>query len=392
MSQSLKGEISLLESELISLRRDFHQHPELGYQEFRTSGIIKEYLENLGLEVQIVTGTGVVGLLKGGKPGKTLLLRADMDALPQEEQAEVSYRSVNPGMMHGCGHDAHMAILMIAAKVLEAHKEELSGNMKFLFQPNEEEAGALNMITAGVLENPAVDGAVAVHIWTPIPSGKIGLSSGPVMAATEEFEITLIGKGGHTSAPHTAADAILAATAVVQGLQGIQTREIDPLIPITIMVGRIHGGTGRNIIADRVEIGGTIRFMFSDEKVEKGLLLEKFERVIKGICEGAGVQYELKYIPSNPTLVNDESMIVVLRNAARETFNRQDNVIAYRCMAGEDFAEFSQRVPSALYFLGTGNPDAGSTFPHHHPRFSIDESTMKDAVEIHVRAAMAFLS
>lgn len=392
MSQSLKDEIRLLEPELISLRRDFHQHPELGYQEFRTSGIIKAYLENLGMEVQIVTGTGVVGLLKGGRPGKTLLLRADMDALPQEEQTEVPYRSVHPGMMHGCGHDAHMAILLIAAKILSARSGELSGNIKFLFQPNEEEAGALNMINAGVLENPAVDGAVAVHIWTPVPSGKIGLTAGPVMAATEEFEITVIGKGGHTSAPHTAADAILAATAVVQGLQGIQTREIDPLIPITIMVGRIHGGTGRNIIADRVEIGGTIRFMFSDEKVEKGLLLEKFERVIHGICEGAGVRYELKYIPSNPTLVNDEAMAAVLRQAVGETYNRQDNVISYRCMAGEDFAEFSQRVPSALYFLGTGNPAAGSQFPHHHPQFNIDESTMKDAVEIHVRAAIHFLS
>ncbi|MZQ97457.1 MAG: amidohydrolase [Acidaminobacter sp.] len=393
---TIKQAVLALESELIELRRDFHRHPELGYQEFRTSGIVKNYLEALGIETQVVTGTGVVGLLKGEKDpgsadGPTILLRADMDALAQEEKSGVDYTSQTPGLMHACGHDGHTAMLLVAAKILSGYKDQLKGNVKFVFQPNEEEAGALNMIEAGILENPKVDAAFGVHIWTPVPSGKIGLSNGPVMAATEEFELAIIGQPGHTSTPHTAKDPILAASTILQLLQSIQTREIDPLVPITIMVGRIKGGSGRNIIADRVELGGTIRFMFANEPVEKKILLEKFERLIKGVCEAQDVGYELKYIPSNPTLMNDERMVQVLREAVVETIGGPEGIIEHRCMAGEDFAEFTQKVPSAFYFLGTGNAEVGSQYPHHHTCFNIDESTLKTGVEIHVRTIMNML-
>jgi len=387
----IKEEVLLLQDEVVRLRRDFHMHPELGYEEYRTSQIVYDYLKDLGFKVEKVAKTGVVGLLEGSTLGKTVLLRADMDALPQNEKTGVSYESVKKGIMHACGHDGHTAMLMAAAKILAKYKNDLKGNVKFVFQPNEEAAGALDMINEGILENPKVDAAFAAHLWTPIESGKIGLAPGPVMAATEEFEVSIIGKAGHTSAPHTALDPILAATQVIQSLQSIQTREIDPLLPITIMVGKVHGGSGRNIIADRVDIGGTIRFLFRNEETEKKILLGKFERVIKGICEAMGVQYELQFLPSNPSLLNNDQMVEYLKKASKETYEVEDNLVEYRCMAGEDFAEFTHKVPSALYFIGTGNEAKNTHYPHHHPMFNIDEDTLKYGVEMHVRAVLHYL-
>ncbi len=389
---NLTKEIATLEEEVIKLRRDFHMHPELGYEEYRTSKIVYDYLKDLGLEVKKVAKTGVVGVLRGKKPGKTVMLRADMDALPQKEDTGLPYASVNDGIMHACGHDGHVAMLLVAAKVLANHKDEIKGNIKFVFQPNEEEAGALDMIKEGVLEDPKVDGAFAIHLWTPLKTGEIGLTEGPIMAALEEFELTILGKAGHTGSPHEAIDPILAAANIVETIQSIQTREINPLYPIAIMIGKINGGSGRNIIADKVEIGGTIRFLFEDEEREKKILLEKFERVIKGICESMNVRYELKYIPSNPALLNNPDMVNYVRKAAMETFRRDDIFVNYRSMAGEDFAEFSQRVPSVLYFIGNGNEEKGTHYPHHHPKFNIDEDTLKYGVEMHVRTALSFLN
>jgi amidohydrolase len=389
---NIKEEIALLHEELIELRRDFHMHPELGYEEYRTSKIVHDYLLGLGMEVSMMTKTGVVGLLRGGKEGKTVMLRADMDALPQEEKTDLTYQSVNKGIMHACGHDGHTAMLLVAAKILSKHKEEICGNVKFVFQPNEEDAGALNMINEGVMNNPKVDVAFGIHLWTPIESGKIGLSVGPVMAAMEEFELNIFGKGGHTSAPHTAVDTLLAACTVVQGLQSIQTREIDPLLPLTIMVGKINGGTGRNIIADKVNIGGTIRFLFKDDQRDKAILLEKIERLVKGICDASGVQYDLKFYTSNPAVMNDKNMVEYVKQSVKETYGDDNNIVPYLCLAGEDFAEFTQRVPSAFYFIGAGNKEKGTDYPHHHPMFNIDEDTLKFGVEMHVRSVLNFLA
>ena len=389
---NLKKEIKSLEEELITLRRDFHMHPELGYEEFRTSQIVYDYLNELGLEVNKFSKTGIVGLLKGNEQGKTVMLRADLDALPQNEEADIPFKSVNKGLMHACGHDGHTAMLLVAAKILSKYKEHIKGNIKFVFQPNEEEAGALDMIKEGVLENPKVDAAFGIHLWTPLKSGEIGLAEGPVMAALEEFELKIYGKAGHTGSPHTAIDPIIAATNIIQTIQSIQTREIDPLCPIAIMIGKINGGTGRNIIADKVEIGGTIRFLFKNEEAEKKALLEKFERVINGICIAMNVEYSLNFIPSNPSLQNNVRMVPYVRKAAIETFGVDDNFVEYRCMAGEDFAEFSQRVPSLFYFIGNGNEEKGTTYPHHHPKFALDEDTLKYGVEMHVRTALDYLN
>lgn len=389
---NLKKEIKSLEEELIAFRRDFHMYPELGYEEYRTSQIVYDYLNELGLEVKKINKTGVVGLLKGNEQGKTVMLRADLDALPQNEEADVPFKSVNKGLMHACGHDGHTAMLLVAAKILTKYKDNIKGNIKFVFQPNEEEAGALDMIKEGVLENPKVDAAFGIHLWTPLKSGEIGLAEGPVMAALEEFELKIYGKAGHTGSPHTAIDPIIAATNIIQTIQSIQTREIDPLCPIAIMIGKINGGTGRNIIADKVEIGGTIRFLFKNEEAEKKALLEKFERVINGICIAMNVEYSLDFIPSNPSLQNNGKMVSYVRKAALETFGVDDNFVEYRCMAGEDFAEFSQRVPSLFYFIGNGNEEKGTTYPHHHPKFALDEDTLKYGVEMHVRTALDYLN
>ncbi|WP_250228314.1 M20 metallopeptidase family protein [Anaeropeptidivorans aminofermentans] len=386
----IRKEIAEHKEELIALRRDFHQYPELGYKEFNTSKKIVEYLKNIGLEPSIVSKTGVTALIKGKGLSPCVILRVDMDALPQKEQTGLPYASVNEGVMHACGHDGHMAMLLIAAKILCRHKDMLKGSVKLVFQPNEEEAGALDMIHEGILENPEVHAAMGIHLWTPVESGKIGVSPGPVMAATEEFEMTIKGKGGHTSEPHRAVDTILAASALIQSLQTLQTRENNPLNPLTIMVGKINGGTGRNIISDKVEMGGTIRFHFPNEKTEKKELMDKFQRVIKGVCETYGTEYEIKFIPSNPTLMNDEKIIQTVRKAAMEVYGKEDAIVEYRCMAGEDFAEFSQRVPSAFYFVGTGNKEKKTDFPHHHPSFNIDEDSLALGVEMHIKSLLGY--
>ena len=388
---NIREEVELLNQELIELRRDFHMYPELGFQEERTSRIVYDYLMELGLEVNKIAKTGVVGILRGNSPGKTVMLRADMDALPQYEKTNLPFKSVNEGVMHACGHDGHTAMLMVAAKILCKFKDSIKGNVKFVFQPNEEEAGALDMINEGVLKEPDVDAAFGIHLWTPLKSGEVGLAEGPVMAALEEFELVIMGRAGHTGSPHTAIDPILASTNIIQSLQSIQTREIDPLAPIAIMIGSVNGGTGRNIIADKVKIGGTIRFLFKDEEVEKKALLEKIERVIKGICEAMNVKYSLKFIPSNPSLQNNGGLVNMVRKAAVETFGTDNNFVEYRSMAGEDFAEFSQRVPSLFYFIGNGNEAKGTTYPHHHPMFDLDEDTLKYGVEMHVRTTLDFL-
>ncbi len=389
----VKKEVLECENELVALRRDFHQNPELGYKEFRTSKIVSQYLTDIGLDVKSVSKTGVVGILKGtAGEGKTLLIRADMDALPVEEKTGLPYSSKNTNVMHACGHDGHTAIQLIVAKILSRHKDEFKGCIKFMFQPNEEEAGALDMINEGVLEEPDVDGAMALHLWSPVKSGRIGLTTGPVLGTTEEFELKIMGKAGHTSTPHTAKDALLGACKVVDAIQSLGTREFDPLNPIAIMFGKIHGGSARNVITDCVELGGTIRFLFPDEKINKPKVLDAFERIIKGTCDALSLGYEIKYIPSNPSLINDPYMVSIIKEADKETYGTNDNIDDFKSLAGEDFAEISQRVPSVMTFVGIYNEEAKSCYPHHNSKFTIDEDIMKYGVELHVRAAMKFLN
>jgi amidohydrolase len=378
-------------AEVIELRRDFHRHPELGLSEHRTSEKVASYLSNCGLEVQRMNRTGVVGLLRGVQPGPTLLLRADMDALPIQEENDLPFKSINPGVMHACGHDAHTAMLLVAAKILAGLKQRMPGNIKFVFEPNEENVGALAMIEEGLLENPRVDACMGLHIWTPLQSGQIGITDGPVMAGMEHFNLIIKGRGGHTATPQSAVDPILAAAGVIQGVQIIQTREIDVLKePTIIMFGQIQGGTASNVIPDSVTLGGTMRYLFEGDSESENNPKKRFERIVSSICTAHRTEYELSYLYGHPTLVNHREMAALVHLVAGQELEPAPEIVSFVSLAGEDFSEFAARVPGAFYFLGTGNSSKQTDFPHHHPRFNIDEDVLTVGIEMHVRGALAF--
>jgi len=389
--ENMREEIGSLEEELVALRRDFHMYPELGFQEERTSARIASYLRELRLDVkEKVAGTGVTAVLEGGRPGPCVMLRADMDALPLQEQNDVPYRSRNEGVMHACGHDVHMAMLLVAAEILVLHREDVPGRILFLFQPNEEIAGALKMIEEGALKDPKPDAAFAIHVWAPIESGKVAATAGPVMAALDVFDIKIIGQGGHTGAPHMAVDPILAAADVVTSVQMIQTREIDVLKPTLIMFGKMKAGTAKNIIPGDAELGGTIRYLYEGGAESPEKPVERFRRIVEDVCRKHRCEYDLEIASENITLVNDASMVDLVRKTAEDVVGSV-NLIDYIGTAGEDFSEFARIVPSCFCFLGAGNEDKGACFPQHHPRFDIDEDVLSLGVEMHIRTAMAFL-
>jgi amidohydrolase len=386
----IKKRIGELNKELLNLRRDFHKHPELGFEEHRTAGVIENYLKNLGLDPQRMTKTGVVTLLEGSNPQPVLMLRADMDALPVEEENEVAYKSKNKGIMHACGHDAHMAMLLVAAKILSENKDKIPGTIKIVFQPNEEIAGAVHMIADGVLENPAVDAVMGIHIWTPVGSGKIAVTAGPVMAGLDVFKVTIHGKGGHTGVPEDAVDPVLAAANVIQTVQMIQTREISNLRSTVIMFGKIAGGTKSNIIPDKVRLEGTIRFLYPAGPDSQEQPTERFIRIVKQVCKTYRCTCEIDIIHENIPLINHDEMVKIARETAAEVLSDQKCLIDNQSIASEDFSEFSSRVPGVFIFLGTGNEEKGSHVSHHNPRFNIDEDTMPAGVEMHVKGALNF--
>ncbi len=387
----ISSDIAKYRDEVIELRRDFHRHPELGMAEHRTSEKVVNYLESCNLVVNRLNRTGVVGLLEGGHSGPTLLMRADMDALPIQEENDVPYKSVNKGVMHACGHDAHTAMLMVAAKILSNSKKNLKGNIKFVFEPNEENVGALAMIEEGVMQNPTVGACLGLHIWTPLQTGQIGITEGPVMAGMEHFDLLVKGRGGHTATPQSAIDPIMTAANIIQGVQIIQTREIDALKePTIIMFGKIEGGTASNVIPDSVSLSGTMRYLFEGEEESDDNPKKRFERVVSQICAAHRAGYALSYLYGHPTLVNHPEMARLVQSVVREELDSSQEIVSFVSMAGEDFSEFASRVPGAFYFLGAGNPAKETHFPHHHPRFNIDEDVLSVGVEMHVRAALNF--
>jgi amidohydrolase len=383
ISQSVKE----LEAELIELRRDFHEHPEIGFEEERTAKVVETYLQDLGIETTRVSGTGVVGLIRGKSDHPVLMLRADLDALPIQEENEVPYASKTPGVMHACAHDAHTATLLVAAKVLMQFQDSLQGSIKLVFQPNEENAGALPMIEAGVLENPHVDAAIGLHVWTPLPSGTIGLSSGGVMAGLDIFKITIKGAGGHTGYPETAVDPVIAAADVIQTAQRIQTREISLLKPTVLMFGKISGGTKANIIPDTVTIEGSIRMLYDDRDDPP---VHHLQRLAERVAATHGCQCDMEWFRENIPLINDSAMTQIMTNAAMKVADSKDRIVPYASTASEDFSEFTSRIPGVFTFLGTGNEAIGSHYPHHHPRFNIDESVLVKGVELYIRGAMTY--
>ena len=377
---------------LVALRRDLHQHPEMGYQEERTAAKVEETLKSLGLkDVRRVTKTGVSALLEGGCPGPVLLLRADLDALPVTEDTGLPYASQTPGVMHACGHDGHTAILVTAAEILAGLKDRLHGSVKFVFEPNEEEVGALAMIEEGVMENPRVDAAAGLHLWAPLPLGRIAVDPGACWAGMDHFLIKVRGKGGHTSTPQTAVDPILAAAHIVTGVQVMQSRELDPFLASSLVFGRISGGRAANIIPDEVELEGTIRYLFDgrDEGPYKPRV--RLKELVESLAAAYRAEAEIDFYCSQPALENDPQMCELGREAARETVGGEGGLINFLNMGGEDFSEFSARAPSVFAMIGAGSEASGAVYPHHHPKFRIDENSLSVGLEWLLRTALKYL-
>ncbi len=385
-------EVAALDSELVMLRRDFHQHPELGFEEFRTADRVASYLTSCGLESRRVAGTGVVSVIEGHGRGRALLLRADMDALPIQEENDLPYRSMNPNKMHACGHDGHTAMLLVAAKILSQHRDQFQGKVVLVFQPNEENAGALPMIREGLLEDYPVEACLALHLWPTIQTGIIGISAGPVMAGMLQFVLQVNGKGGHTGYPHLAVDPVLCAADIIQSLQMIQTREISVFEPTIIMIGKISGGTASNIVPDSVTMEGTARYLHEDATGAGQNVRARIERLVTGICSAYRTDYGLTVHSSHPAVVNDATVMEIVRSAALQIVGDEKNIVRNVSTTGEDFSEFSSRIPGGFYFLGCGNGSEETSFPHHHPRFNIDEEALKIGAEMHVRTAFEYLN
>ena len=384
----IKQRLTDLEPELIALRRDFHAHPELGFEEVRTQAKCISYLGGLSIPARAVAGTGVLGVLAGSRPGKTVLLRADMDALPIQEENDIPCRSTRPGVMHACGHDGHTAMLLVAAKVLGEHRDRIAGTVKFAFQPNEEDAGAGQMIAAGVLENPSVDAAFGCHLWNGLATGTIDLRSGPVMAASHYFTLTIRGRGGHAGFAHQSVDPILTASQVIQAVQAIQTREIDALDPAVIMFTTLQAGSNNTTVPETATLGGSIRFLYAGGEE----IRSRFERIVQHTCRAHRADYELAFQIGNDLLANDEHVTGMAREAAAAVLGAKQAVTAgMRTMAGEDFAAFADAVPAAFAFVGAHAPGSDAAYPHHHPRFTFDEKALVIGAELYVRTALRFL-
>lgn len=383
----------LVKEQYIEFRRDFHRHPELGMEETRTAGIVSDYLKSIGVEVRTgVGGTGVVGVIRGGKPGRTIAIRADMDALPILEQSDIPYISTIPGKMHACGHDGHTAILMGVARLLQEMSQDLTGNVKLLFQPAEEgPGGALPMIEAGALESPEVDAAIGLHInTTNYLTGEVGVKWGVSSAGTDGITMKIRGRGGHGAHPHKSIDAIVAASQFVNAVQSIASREIDPLGSVVVTIGTINGGYRGNVIADEVAMTGTVRTL---DATVRASMPERLERILKGICETYRCTYEMTYDHGYPSVVNDDSMCDLVFAAATETLGAENtHRIANPSMGGEDFSYFAEKVPAAFFSLGAGNKDKGCDFPGHHPRYNFDEEAIPVGMAVLTAATLKYLN
>ena len=378
---------------LVKFRRELHQYPELAFSEIKTSQRVAKELKKLNVQVKTgIAKTGVVGILTGEKKGKTVALRADMDALPITEQTSLPYKSKNKGLMHACGHDAHMACVIGAATILSELKDQLNGNVKFIFQPSEESppGGAKPMIQAGVLKNPDVSGIFGLHCDSSIPVGRIGVKEGPFMAQADSFDVIIKGIGGHGARPHDGIDAILVASQVIQALQAIASRKIDPVQPVVISVGKIEGGTKRNIICDRVTLEGTARSLSKEVAKRIPRLLKE---IVSGIAKSAGASFELNYSLGYPVLINHPQATELARGTIAQMFGKQSIFeIKKPLMGAEDFAYYLEKVPGTFLRLGIKNPKKDAIYPWHHPKFTVDEDAIKIGASILTGVAFDFLN
>ena len=379
-----------------ALRRDFHMHPELGFNEIRTSGIAAKELEALGIEVTKGVGkTGVVGLLEGAKPGPTLLLRFDMDALPIVEETGAEYASQNAGVMHACGHDGHTAIGLTVAKILNAHKNEIAGSVKFCFQPSEEGTngedigGAEMMIKDGVLENPKVDMTLSLHLWNEKPLGWVHVAKGPVMAGAEEFKVKIIGKGGHGAMPQAAIDPVACAAQIISAAQTIVSRNVAPTETAVVSFTVIQGGAAFNVIPQEVVMEGTIR-TFEPQARER--TLRRFEEIVQGVAAAMECQSEIKIKRLSPALINADKIAAKVQETARRVLPSaiHDNA-PYLTMGAEDMAFMQEKAEGCYFFVGSNNAERNLNYGHHHPKFDFDEQALIYGAALMSAAALDIL-
>lgn len=388
-SARVRLEIKALQPQVVEWRRQLHQRPELGFREQLTAEFITKKLQEWGIEHQTgIAKTGIVATLSGTRTGPVLAIRADMDALPIQEENEVSYRSQHDGVMHACGHDGHTAIALGTAYYLAQHRD-FAGTVKIIFQPAEEgPGGAKPMIEAGVLENPNVDAIIGLHLWNNLPLGTVGVRSGALMAAVECFRCTILGKGGHGAMPHQTVDSVLVASLVVTALQTIVARNVDPLEAAVVTIGELHAGTALNVIADTARLSGTVRY-FNPALTE--LIPQRVEQVIAGICQSQGASYELDYWRLYPAVINDAGITELVRSVASGVVETPVGIVPEcQTMGGEDMSFFLQAVPGCYFFLGSANPAKNLAYPHHHPRFDFDETALGMGVEMFIRCVEKF--
>ena len=372
---------------VIELRREFHKHAEPSWQEQRTAGRVEEILQSLGIATRRVAGTGVVGTLKGSKPGPTIGLRADMDALNQNEKTGAVYASENPGIMHACGHDAHTAALLGAARTLSA-EPDLPGTVVFLFQPAEELAGgAKGMLDEGALDG--VDAVFGLHVSGTIPVGHVGIRSGPMLAGGDRFRINFHGRGGHGASPHLGIDALAPACSTALALQTIVTKEFEAKDPLVLTVGQVHGGTRFNVVADEAWIDGTVRYYRPEFA---GQVEQKVQRIAAATAEAYRTTMDMEYIVMVPPTVNDQAMTDLGTTVIRQTMGDAALLPFEPIMGSEDFSFFAATVPGLFVMIGASNADKGIIYPNHHPQFDIDEDCLEHGRQLYVGFAKAFLA
>ncbi|WP_227939339.1 M20 metallopeptidase family protein [Alkalihalobacillus deserti] len=390
MIEHVLSKFKELYPELIDIRRELHMYPEVGFKEVNTPKKIAEYLRNLDIEVQTgIGGNGVVGRIRGGKPGKVVALRADFDALPIQDEKEVDYRSKIPGVMHACGHDLHTAVLLGVAKVLNEVKDEIEGDVVLIHQFAEEiiPGGAKAMIEAGCLDG--VDVIYGAHVMSHEPFGKVGISEGYMMAAGDTFEIEIFGKGGHGGMPHTTVDALLAGCQLVMSLQQIVSRRIDPNESAVVSVCSFNSGEASNVISDTAKITGTVRTF--DENV-RDQVEKTIETLVKTTCEGVGATSSYKYTRGYPSLKNDSNETKRIERLAKKIVD-EDKVVHIPKITGmEDFSYYLKEVPGTFVFVGGGNPEINAIYPHHHPKFDVDERAIITIGQLFISAVFDYLN
>lgn len=382
--QNLHEKIGEQEKYVIALRRHFATYPEVGGQEFQTQAKIIEELESMGLQPRKAAGTGVIAELKGGLPGKTVAIRADIDALPLQDELDKPYRSQHDGVKHGCGHDAHTAMLLGAAKVFTAIRAEVPGTIRFLFQPSEERlpGGAVGIIAAGGMEG--VDAVIGQHIWQMLPSGTVGVTYGPMMAESCGFYITLNGKGGHSSQPQETIDPVLLGAQLVMALRTLVPAHIDARDAAVLVVSTFQAGEAFNVIPDKAVLKGTLRSL--DQEVRKKVFA-KAEEICTGLCAATGATFQLEVEVGYPPVMNDPKVTKVLAEVGEQVLGAGKVQEIRPVMGGEDFSYYQQKAPGAFLLLGSANEAKGIRGPHHHPKFDVDEAVLKNGVEIMVRTA-----